>query len=107
MYTAFIAAFTSEKGISRDGGRADFSTKKNTAPISLMKTYRMSLTLEGSNSLDSTFKQTYHSFFTQSNIAFRDLEEETRTNSRDIGNLQESLVRVLTARDIKDKINRV
>jgi hypothetical protein len=35
------------------------------------------------------------------------LEEETRTNSRDIGNLQESLVRVLTARDIKDKINRV
>jgi hypothetical protein len=43
------------KGLSQYGG-ADISTKKNAAPLSLIKIYRMSLILAGSISLDNTFK---------------------------------------------------
>jgi hypothetical protein len=42
------------KGLSRDGGRADFSIK-TTVPLSLMTTFPMSLIFAGSISLDSTF----------------------------------------------------
>jgi hypothetical protein len=42
------------KGLSQDGGWADL--KKTFAPLSLMTTYRMSLILAGSISLNSTFK---------------------------------------------------
>ncbi len=45
------------KGLSEDWGRADFS-KKPSSPLSLMKTYRMSLISVGSILLDSTFKTT-------------------------------------------------
>ncbi|XP_023347109.1 uncharacterized protein LOC111715931 [Eurytemora carolleeae] len=38
---------------------------------------------------------------------FRDLETDVRTNSRDLGNLQESLVKVASDRDMKDIIKRV
>jgi hypothetical protein len=38
---------------------------------------------------------------------YRDLEEDTRTNSRDIGNLQESLVKVASARDAHNTVNRL
>jgi len=38
---------------------------------------------------------------------YQDLEEDTRTNTRDIGNLQESIVKVATTRDIKLTLDRV
>jgi len=38
---------------------------------------------------------------------YQDLEDDTRTNTRDIGNLQESLVKVATTRDIKLTLDRV
>jgi hypothetical protein len=45
------------KGLSLDGGRADFSKKKKTlATLPFIKIYLMSLLLAGSISLDSTLK---------------------------------------------------
>jgi len=38
---------------------------------------------------------------------YRDLEEDTRTNTRDIGNLQENIVKVASAKDMHNSINRM
>jgi hypothetical protein len=45
------------------------NTMVNAATLSLMKIYRMSLILAGSISLDSTFKKTSHSNFSQRHLS--------------------------------------
>ena len=51
-----LSFYNTFKGLSLDGGQADFS-KKAATTLTLIKIYRTSLILTGSISLDSTFKR--------------------------------------------------
>jgi hypothetical protein len=56
------------KGLSQDGGRAEFS-KKPLPPLSLMTTYQMSLISAGSIWQDSTFKTAENNILAKEQLA--------------------------------------